>query len=981
MGLSFLKIFKGIILKGESSDPSDNQEGSMWYNSTTDRFKGYAESAVREVLTANQTQTVTGKTLVAASNTITTSAGELNSVVEGLRTDVDAADAAIAAHIGDTSDAHDASAVSITAISGITATDVQGTLAEIVGDIDAHLADTSDAHDASAISVSAISGLTATDVQAAIAEHQTEIDSKASATDLTNHISDTSDAHDASAISVSAISGLTATDVQAAIAEHQTEIDSKAAASDLTDHISDTSDAHDASAISVSAISGVTATDVQAALAEHQADIDGKASTTLNNLGTTAINAALIPGADGTLDLGSLAGNKWNDLYMKNGAISIYSGSTLQGYLALSQTSGASGATLGVALYNASSSGALGTRHLGLSTTPTSSTTESGSIYVETGNASGSGNSGSITLQTGTSASGTRGSIVLSGSSINASTSKITNVVDPTSDQDAATKKYVDDEIAGIVSGSGFATAELDNLGTTAMNADLIFANGVSNPTLKTANSTGSDSLYLKTGDASAGSSGSITIEAGTATATRGSIYLSANNVQFQNNFTDNGAKLFWDNTNKILSVGDDALNPQVSVAGVALSPNIVSKVEGATTTPNFAAETASNTLYPRVDFYRARTDLSSESIVSSGDTLGQLSFYGFDDNTGYVSSAAIAAAVDGNPGANDMPGRLVFYTAPDGSTSVAERMRIHSTGRVSIGSTSASVSGLNVNAGLNIGFTESATENYVNFYRANSSGGTILANGYKFSGTAGFASSVGGSYAKAAIGINHATAGTISFYVDSAATASAGTDVTPTERMRIDTTNSIKLNSTGSGGAALTFQVSGANVGVIGANGNILGNTNSDMGIFAESGRTIVFYTNGSATARMQIGTGGAITFPSISTTASAANAFLDSGASNSLLRSTSSIQYKQDVRDLADSEQIYNLRPVTYRSKAEADDQSKRHLGLIAEEVHGVEPMLVHYADGQPDGVQYERLTVLLLAELKKLRQEFNEYKSTHP
>lgn len=137
--------------------------------------------------------------------------------------------------------------------------------------------------------------------------------------------------------------------------------------------------------------------------------------------------------------------------------------------------------------------------------------------------------------------------------------------------------------------------------------------------------------------------------------------------------------------------------------------------------------------------------------------------------------------------------------------------------------------------------------------------------------------------------------------------------------------------------------------------------------------------YAGTIATAALAIGTTGDTYFPGVSTTASAANAFLNNASTpaNQLLRSTSSLRYKKDVRDLPaeKSELLWSLRPVVYKSKAEADDQTLDWYGLIAEEVAAVDPRLVHYTelDGVqvPDGVQYDRLTVLLLAEVKALRE----------
>jgi hypothetical protein len=83
----------------------------------------------------------------------------------------------------------------------------------------------------------------------------------------------------------------------------------------------------------------------------------------------------------------------------------------------------------------------------------------------------------------------------------------------------------------------------------------------------------------------------------------------------------------------------------------------------------------------------RARGTYSSPTIVSSGDVTGTFLFQGYD-GANYRATGAIVGAVDGTPGASDMPGRLTFLTTPDGSASSFERMRIDSSGNVGIGTT-----------------------------------------------------------------------------------------------------------------------------------------------------------------------------------------------------------------------------------------------------------------------------------------------------
>jgi hypothetical protein len=101
------------------------------------------------------------------------------------------------------------------------------------------------------------------------------------------------------------------------------------------------------------------------------------------------------------------------------------------------------------------------------------------------------------------------------------------------------------------------------------------------------------------------------------------------------------------------------------------------------------AGRWSNNVFAPYFNFGKSRgAAVGTNTIVQSGDTLGNIQFCG-DDGTDLITAGAlITAAVDGTPGTNDMPGRLVFSTTAAGAASVTERMRIDSAGRVGIGTT-----------------------------------------------------------------------------------------------------------------------------------------------------------------------------------------------------------------------------------------------------------------------------------------------------
>lgn len=133
----------------------------------------------------------------------------------------------------------------------------------------------------------------------------------------------------------------------------------------------------------------------------------------------------------------------------------------------------------------------------------------------------------------------------------------------------------------------------------------------------------------------------------------------------------------------------------------------------------------------------------------------------------------------------------------------------------------------------------------------------------------------------------------------------------------------------------------------------------------------------SGGINEAVRLGSGQEVYFPGIGTTASAANAFLNSGSSpaNQLLRSTSARKYKTDIRDLTEDEAeriVRGLRPVAYRSLASADDPAREYIGIVADEADLVDTRLVNYFDGVPDGFQYDRVIVPLLIIAKKYLAE---------
>lgn len=111
--------------------------------------------------------------------------------------------------------------------------------------------------------------------------------------------------------------------------------------------------------------------------------------------------------------------------------------------------------------------------------------------------------------------------------------------------------------------------------------------------------------------------------------------------------------------------------------------------IQSDTSIAGFRASTAAGSS-PLLKLLRSRgSTFSLSDAVLNNDSVGRIVFQAVDGSS-LISAAQIGAEVDGTPGANDMPGRLVFATTADGAASPTERMRITSTGRLCVNTTSA---------------------------------------------------------------------------------------------------------------------------------------------------------------------------------------------------------------------------------------------------------------------------------------------------
>lgn len=126
------------------------------------------------------------------------------------------------------------------------------------------------------------------------------------------------------------------------------------------------------------------------------------------------------------------------------------------------------------------------------------------------------------------------------------------------------------------------------------------------------------------------------------------------------------------------LTVGNTVADNSFTINGAAISTTITAETDDATDLGGLCVHRHSDTagFGGHKIILRSRGTHGAETIVQSGDVLSLEAACGFD-GTDFAQAAQIRVEVDGTPGANDMPGRIIFAVSPDGSQTPAEAMRI----------------------------------------------------------------------------------------------------------------------------------------------------------------------------------------------------------------------------------------------------------------------------------------------------------------
>ena len=354
-------------------------------------------------------------------------------------------------------------------------------------------------------------------------------------------------------------------------------------------------------------------------------------------------------------------------------------------------------------------------------------------------------------------------------------------------------------------------------------------------------------------------------------------------------------------------------VDPATARVGIGTTdPDVQFSVAGSATAGTGIIQSARYSGEPKIYVTRVNGTQGSPTKVVSGNILGSFAFLGYQETTGATLSGANVQAIAAEDYTSTAAGtNLLFNTATIGSVGLTEKMRILSDGKVGIGSTSpgtaldvvgaiqgsTSITAKGTTNQLVLGTTNTTTisstapaaSRTVTLPDAGTNSSLVLTEGTQtINGVKTFGSAIDADISKAGTVAITSTGAGVTIGIHNTATddfnvgsgklvvegdtgyVGIGTTV-PSVKLDIEGSGAaglVHINNTDAGKAGLVLQSNGSQVGVLTLTGLVKGTSALDLGLFAETGSKLSFFTNGSVTEKMIIDTSGQVGIGSASPT-----------------------------------------------------------------------------------------------------------------
>jgi hypothetical protein len=416
----------------------------------------------------------------------------------------------------------------------------------------------------------------------------------------------------------------------------------------------------------------------------------------------------------------------------------------------------------------------------------------------------------------------------------------------------------------------------------------------------------------------------------------------------------------------------------------------------------NTSAETGSGVFY-----CRSRGTLASPSIVQNNDRLATLFFAGHD-GVDLALAAQIEIEVDGVPGSDDMPTRMIFKTTPAGQQTPVEAIRIGSNQVVTLanalpitsGGTGQTTAGAAINAllpaqtsqGGNYLTTDGTNPSWAAVPAPNNGTLTLAVSGTGLSGSASFTADQAGN-STFTVTSNATSANTASAIVArdgsgnfTAGTITAALSGNATTATTLQTTRTINgVNFDGSANITVTANTTSAltlGTGLTGTSFNGSAAVTAAVSYGTTAGTACQGNDSRLSNARQATNTNTQLASLGVGTAASGTAGQIR--ATSTITAGFSDDRLKTKLGNIEDAlSKVRALSGFYYVANETAKAlgyESVREVGVSAQEVQAVQPETVATApiDEQYLTVRYERLVPLLIEAIKELDADLQSLKA---